>query len=231
MAHDDEIGEEVNQEEAEAVQWEVVKAIMGPAANELRFPGSQPVSLATSNVHLLSEHRYYVTWKADGTRYMLYISTMGTYLIDRSFKVRRVQMRWPTSDPRMTLKYNPAVLHNETLLDGEMVVDEENGTGKQTRRYLAYDIMQLRGKPLRHTEFKVQQTTGAYCTACATCDSAFSMQNTFHVRHYILSTLSHAESRDRSHYSLSCDTAASAHHHKDILQLSLPKLLCMLCKF
>ena len=155
MQHDDEIGENVDQEEAEAVQIQVVKAIMGPAANELRFPGSQPVSLAASNVHLLSSHRYYVTWKADGTRYMLYIGILGTYLIDRSFKVRRVQMRWPTSDLKSPLKYDPAAPHNGTLMDGEMVVDQDKGTGQQTRRYLAYDIMQLRGKPLRLKDFKV----------------------------------------------------------------------------
>lgn len=158
MQHDDEMGEAVGEEEGEAVQCEVVKAIMGPAAAELRFPGSQPVSLAASNLHLLRQHRYYVTWKADGTRYMLYIGILGTYLIDRSFKVRRVQMRWPTSNPRLTTKYDPAVPHHGTLLDGEMVVDEDKASHKQTRRYLAYDIMQLHGKPLRHKEFKVPQT-------------------------------------------------------------------------
>ena len=157
MQHDDELGEEVSQEEAECVQQLVVAAIMGPAAMELRFPGSQPVSLASSNVHLLREHRYYVTWKADGTRYMLYIGPLGTYLVDRSFKVRRVQMRWPTTDPRSPLRYSPHVLHHGTLLDGEMVVDEEKTTGKQTRRYLAYDVMQLLNKPLRHTELKVKR--------------------------------------------------------------------------
>ena len=156
MHHDDEIGEEVNEEEAEAVQAQVVMAILGPAAEELRFPGSQPVSLAASNIHLLKEHRYYVTWKADGTRYMLYISNMGTYLVDRSFKVRRVQMRWPTAaKPGHQPAFNPAILHNGTLLDGEMVVDEDKDTHKQIRRYLAYDMMQNMAKPMKLKEFKV----------------------------------------------------------------------------
>lgn len=156
MQHDDVIGEEVCQEEAEAVQIEIVSAIMGPAACELRFPGSQPVSLAASNTHLLARHRYYVTWKADGTRYMLYISILGTYLVDRSFAVRRVQMRWPTAAPKAKLQYDPNAPQHGTLLDGEMIVDEDKATGKQTRRYLAYDIMQLCGRPLRSATFKAR---------------------------------------------------------------------------
>ncbi len=176
MQHDDEIGEEVSQEEAEAVQREVMHAIMGSPTIEPRFPGSQPVSLAASNVHLLSKHRYYVTWKADGTRYMLYIGILGTYLIDRSFKVRRVQMRWPTANPKLTTKYDPNTPHNGTLLDGEMVVDVDKASGKQTRRYLAYDIMQLHGDPLRLCDFKVQESHSAFCkcfglVATALCDT------------------------------------------------------------
>lgn len=37
-----------------------------------------------------------VTWKADGTRYMLVLLRWGTYLVDRKFSITRVQMRWPT---------------------------------------------------------------------------------------------------------------------------------------
>lgn len=160
MHHDDEIGEDIEQEEEEAVQWEVLAHIMGPAAQDLRFPGSQPVSLASSNIGLLKEHHYHVTWKADGTRYMLYIRPLGTYLIDRSFKVRRVQMRWPTAVHGPVPSYNPQVLHYDTLLDGEMVVDEEKTTRQQSRRYLVYDIMALHGEPLKFLEFKVSIALG-----------------------------------------------------------------------
>lgn len=38
---------------------------------------------------------YWVTWKADGTRYMLLINEYGTFLINRSYDIRRVQMRFP----------------------------------------------------------------------------------------------------------------------------------------
>lgn len=51
--------------------------------------------------------------QADGTRYLLLINTLGTYLMDRSFRVRRVQMRFPC--PGLKAR------HHCTLLDGEMV--------------------------------------------------------------------------------------------------------------
>ena len=44
---------------------------------ECSSPASQPVSLARSNMGLLNERRYWVTWKADGTRYMLLLCHWG----------------------------------------------------------------------------------------------------------------------------------------------------------
>lgn len=79
-----------------------------------------------SNLALLAEFRYRVTWKADGTRYMLFISLQGTYLIDRSGNVARVQMRFPTKvqkGPRVDYPVGPP--HRYTLLDGEMVMDHD----------------------------------------------------------------------------------------------------------
>ena len=70
--------------------------------NPPRFPGSQPVSLARANWDLLASHHFRVTWKADGTRYMLFICSWGVYTIDRAFRVRRTQMRFinPRSSTR-----------------------------------------------------------------------------------------------------------------------------------
>ena len=61
--------------------------------DQLRFPGGQPVSLDRENMGKLQEKRYWVTWKADGTRYMLLLCRWGVYLIDRTFSVRRVQVQ------------------------------------------------------------------------------------------------------------------------------------------
>ena len=45
--------------------------------------------------------------------------------------------------------------HHMTLLDGEMVVDEDRESGKHMYRYLAYDIMALNSEPLVHKPWKV----------------------------------------------------------------------------
>ena len=58
------------------------------------------MSLAKSNWDMLRQHRFWVTWKADGTRYMLFLCTTGVYAIDRAFKVRRLQMRFPKAIAR-----------------------------------------------------------------------------------------------------------------------------------
>ena len=51
--------------------------------------------------------------QADGTRYLLLACEWGAYLMDRTFRVRRVQMRFPHADMKTR--------HHNTLLDGEMV--------------------------------------------------------------------------------------------------------------
>ncbi|CAH8359806.1 unnamed protein product [Eruca vesicaria subsp. sativa] len=108
----------------------------------LQFPGSHPVSLDREGLQLLRQRYYYATWKADGTRYMMLLTREGCYLIDRNFRFRRVQMRFPCSR-----SHEPKV-HEYTLLDGEMVVDNfVDGQGRpcQARRYLVYDMVAVNG--------------------------------------------------------------------------------------
>lgn len=111
------------------------------------FPGSQPVSLTRSNVFLLKNNPYYVTWKADGMRYLLLLMRDGVYLIDRKFSVRRVQMRFPVQNSQ------GIKTHHATLLDGEMVVDRDLVSGKYSRRYLAYDCITLNGEKIGYKPF------------------------------------------------------------------------------
>ena len=52
------------------------------------FPGAQPVSMDQKNVNFLREKRYNVSWKADGTRYLMYINGRHkVYMIDRDNSV------------------------------------------------------------------------------------------------------------------------------------------------
>ncbi|CAN1287474.1 mRNA-capping enzyme, partial [Linum perenne] len=121
--------------------YEMLRMPMAARANPTFFPGSHPVSLSSENLQLLRERYYYVTWKPDGTRYMMLITMDGCYLIDRSYNFRRVQMRFP----RRSRKSSDVPLdetHSFTLLDGEMVIDTLPDNW-QLRRYLVYDLMAI----------------------------------------------------------------------------------------
>lgn len=149
--HDDVIGEQVNLPEEVFLRSRVMDAILGPDPfrNRVWLPGSQPVSLDASNKSLLEERPYWVTWKADGTRYMLVLMRWGTYLIDRKFAIRRVQMRWPTALKHGQPSKGPVgPPHHLTILDGEMVVDENMEEERWDRRFLAYDMVMCNGHPL-----------------------------------------------------------------------------------
>ena len=149
MHHEDVIGEDVFEEQAYELQKLCVWACFPDNADSrVSFPGSQPVSLSRDNMSLLKREPYSVTWKADGTRYMLMLMRDGAYLIDRKFSVRRVQMRFPLPHK----KFGTAV-HHGTLMDGEMVVDTDPATKKQVRRFLAYDLMAVNGERVSQRPF------------------------------------------------------------------------------
>ena len=162
VEHDTAFGEPIPPEEELEVRQEVMSLARGgrPVGpyERLVFPGSQPVSLDLVNMKGLTARPYLVTWKADGTRYLVFIMPHATYLLDRAFNVRRLQMRWPTParkppppgegappPPPPPLVGPPHVC---TLLDGELVIDEDLTTGVRTRRFLAYDCLAINSKPL-----------------------------------------------------------------------------------
>ncbi|KAF7269068.1 hypothetical protein GWI33_017826 [Rhynchophorus ferrugineus] len=110
------------------------------------FPGSQPVSMSSKNITLLSKHPYRVSWKADGTRYMMLIDGEDeVYLFDRDNRVFKVE------NLRFLHLKNLQVHLRDTLLDGEMVIDKVNGT--DIPRYLAYDIIMLNGSKVGQMPF------------------------------------------------------------------------------
>jgi mRNA-capping enzyme len=77
------------------------------------FPGSQPVSMDLENLFLLHHNPYRVSWKADGTRYMMLIQGDGqVYFIDRNNSIFSVdKLTFPhVRDCSKKLK--------DTLLDG-----------------------------------------------------------------------------------------------------------------
>lgn len=176
MTIDDVLGDAIPEAEQSQLRVEVYRLLgllVQGSGDRLRFPGSQPVSLDRQNLQLLRQKYYHVTWKADGTRYMLLVLRHSTYLIDRQFRFRRVFMRFPLQAPQAHLSeadrrakrtlpplpkgdFLGAPLHNGTLLDGEMVIDvvhKGQANQEQVRRYLVYDIMAHNSKSLAQAKF------------------------------------------------------------------------------
>lgn len=100
------------------------------------FPGSQPVSMDRANIKLLHLKPYRVSWKADGTRYMMLIKQeQEIYFFDRDNSCFQVDSLFFPSPKDLTKHIR------NTLLDGEMVIDKVNG--QSVPRYLIYDIVRF----------------------------------------------------------------------------------------
>ncbi|XP_072498904.1 mRNA-capping enzyme isoform X2 [Notamacropus eugenii] len=100
------------------------------------FPGAQPVSMDKQNIKLLEQNPYKVSWKADGTRYMMLIDgTNEVFMIDRDNSVFHV------SNLEFPFRKDLRIHLSNTLLDGEMIVDKVNG--QVVPRYLIYDIIKF----------------------------------------------------------------------------------------
>ncbi|XP_036406015.1 mRNA-capping enzyme [Megalops cyprinoides] len=113
------------------------------------FPGAQPVSMDRRNLRFLEQKAYKVSWKADGTRYMMLINGRNeVYMIDRDNSVFHVEnLEFPfRKDPRIHL--------SNTLLDGEMIIDKVNG--QPVPRYLIYDIVKFNGQPVGQCDFNIR---------------------------------------------------------------------------
>uniref|UniRef100_A0A8V0X9Q7 mRNA-capping enzyme n=1 Tax=Gallus gallus TaxID=9031 RepID=A0A8V0X9Q7_CHICK len=83
------------------------------------FPGAQPVSMDKQNIKFLEQKPYKVSWKADGTRYMMLIDGKNeVYMIDRDNSIFHVSnLEFPfRKDLRMHL--------TNTLLDGGQPVGD-----------------------------------------------------------------------------------------------------------
>ncbi|XP_055628803.1 mRNA-capping enzyme [Toxorhynchites rutilus septentrionalis] len=116
------------------------------------FPGSQPVSMDNTNLSLLQEKPYRVSWKADGTRYMMLIVKKDeVYFLDRDNSCFAVS---GISFPHYTNLHNHIT---NTLLDGEMVIDKVGGVNRP--RYLAYDIIRYDNQDVSQKPFYPNRLT------------------------------------------------------------------------
>lgn len=113
------------------------------------FPGSQPVSMDRMNIMKLAEKAYKVSWKADGTRYMMLIDGKDEhFFIDRDNCVFRV------SGLTFPKRKAPSEHLDLTLVDGEMIIDNNNG--QNVPRYLIYDIVRFQGEEVGMADFNLR---------------------------------------------------------------------------
>ncbi|KAM4694089.1 mRNA-capping enzyme [Discoglossus pictus] len=113
------------------------------------FPGAQPVSMDRKNIKFMEQKSYKVSWKADGTRYMMLIDGKDeVFMIDRDNSVFQVtNLEFPfRKDLRLHL--------TNTLLDGEMIIDKVKG--QVVPRYLIYDIIKFNGQPVGDCDFNIR---------------------------------------------------------------------------
>lgn len=111
------------------------------------FPGAQPVSMDRQNIRLLHTKPYKVSWKADGTRYMMLIlEAQEIYFFDRDNSCFKVDdLKFPSSkDLTKHIK--------NTLVDGEMVIDKVKD--KFFPRYLVYDIIRYESEDFSKKSFE-----------------------------------------------------------------------------
>lgn len=137
----------------------VAELVVAPLLGELRrtcremigadpgtaFPGMQPVSLDKTNFFLLDKRKYLVSWKADGTRFlMLILGVRGVFMIGRDNNIFRIHgLHFPSPS-------NPGQQLDNTLVDGELVHDKwkEAGRDREKHRFLLYDAVVVQGQRL-----------------------------------------------------------------------------------
>lgn len=107
------------------------------------FPGGQPVSFESRHLGVLEREDYYVCEKSDGVRYLLYFCRPPggplAFLIDRNYQFRCLG---PLEHPTRDL----AGSHEETLLDGELLVDtwpaaEAGGEPRKKTSFMVFDCL------------------------------------------------------------------------------------------
>lgn len=115
------------------------------------FPGCQPVSMDLDNLTSLRDNPYKVSWKADGTRYMMLIAgRREIYLADRDYSI------FQAPEVEFRQKHNLILHLSDTLVDGEMVIDTDPTSGTKYPRYLIYDAVRISGRDIMNDTFHMR---------------------------------------------------------------------------
>ncbi|KAL3313702.1 hypothetical protein Ciccas_007691 [Cichlidogyrus casuarinus] len=144
-----------------------MKPILKVRDKPLKFRGSQPVSMTLENLQRVLHHSYSISYKADGTRYLLLIWKRDhVYLIDRgNFVYKASCLQFPTmhwvhlrhskKDCAERFEEDPYGHLANCLLDGEMVlVEDEHDKLRHTPHFLIYDVVAMYGRSYGHRTFE-----------------------------------------------------------------------------
>ena len=88
------------------------------------FPGAQPVSMRLDNMELLTRMPYKLSWKADGTRYMMFIDGK-----DRIFFADRNHCIYQVENLTFLNRKDPNQHLTQTLLDGVRITNRTKNRG------------------------------------------------------------------------------------------------------
>ncbi|KAJ3076333.1 Dcp1p-Dcp2p decapping enzyme complex alpha subunit, partial [Quaeritorhiza haematococci] len=111
-----------------------------------RFPGAQPISFAKKHFDDLENEDFFVSEKADGIRLLLFTNPNPatklpeSFLIDRKNNYFHLDLWFPQQNDLRKA-------HFDTVLDGELVLDQEKD-GKKTLWFLLFDCIVVDGKSL-----------------------------------------------------------------------------------
>jgi len=101
-----------------------------------QFIGAQPVSLDRHNTAFLSQRSYHISWKADGTRYILLVRGKDqVYMLDRDNSVFKI------NNLTFPFRKNMDVHVTDSVFDGEMVIDVDPQSKTEYPRFLIYDAL------------------------------------------------------------------------------------------
>lgn len=120
------------------------------------FPGPQPRNLERNTMHLIQRDAYKVSWKADGTRYLLLTDGGTTHMIGRDncvFKVPYLIFPRGEGEPRSGFREI-----GTTLIDGELVRDQRPCTPAISQwNFYAFDCFHCDGNDLRRCNYDTRR--------------------------------------------------------------------------
>lgn len=193
------------------------------------FPGGQPVSFESRHLATLETEDYFVCEKSDGVRYLLYFcrppSGPAAFLIDRNYVFRYLG---PLELPGKDLK----TPHEETLLDGELLIDTYEEEPKAEDNQKEEDIYELDNDNQSVKEEKKKSKTKIMSFMIFDCllvngNNVMweSLQSRLrHVQNDIITPFVHLKVKETFPFNIQLKTMYKPYHMQHLFREVIPKL-------